>query len=100
VASPWWPRRTPSAFRLIARRLRESLDKRPKAERDSLPGRTWRAIHLSVRTSLVMLAADQKGDPRAIAMQPWESFSAGDQAAIAAVARSFRDELKHCAALW
>lgn len=84
----------------VARNLREALDKRPKLEKDSLPARTWRGIHLSVRTSLVMLAASQAGDPRTIAMQPWESFSASDQASIAAVARTFSQELRSAASLW
>lgn len=86
--------------RLVARKLRESLDKRAPVERDSLPARTWRGIHLSVRTSLVMLAAEQQGDPRTIAMQPWESFSDSDKASLSSVARMFAQELRGAGALW
>lgn len=83
--------------RLIAQRTREALKER---ERDSLPGQTWRAIGLHVRTTLVMLASTRQGDARELARQPWESFSDDDRASMAACARELQRELKGAACLW
>lgn len=83
--------------RLIAQRTREALKAR---ERDSLPGQTWRAINLAVRTTIVMLACTQPGEPRELARQPWESFSDSDRASMAACARELFRELKGAACLW
>lgn len=85
---------------VIARNLRASLDARTPTERDSLPGRAWRAIPIKVRLALVMLASTQRGDPSVIALQPWESFTDSDRAEIGACAREFRRGLSDAASLW
>ena len=85
---------------VVRRTVRTRIEARERPGWDSLPGRTWRAIEPAVRGVLVMLAADQQGDPHELARQPWEAFSPQDQAAIASCARSFARELKHAAALF
>lgn len=89
-----------SPGRFIARRFREQIDKRPRHEGESLPGRTWRGMHESVRTIVVMLACEQQGDPARLARQPWESFAPADQSAMAATARMLSGELRHAGSLW
>ena len=89
-----------SPGRFIAASVRAQLDGKPQTERDSVPGRAWRAMHPSARGVLVMLAAEAQGSPEHLARQPWESFSTSDRAAMAATARMLRGELKDEAALW
>lgn len=80
---------------VIAERARNvAAARRGATKADTLAGQTWRAMHPRVRTMLVMLEAqDAEGDPRAIALQPWGSFSASDQCRIGAAAREIGREL-------
>lgn len=71
-----------------------------RAESDSLPGRTWRAIAIEARVVVVMLAATAPGDARELARQPWDSFSAADQASMAACARLLARELRQAGSLF
>lgn len=59
----------------------------------------WPAMDLSVRIVLVMLGCGQAGKPERIAQQPWESFSASDQQAMAIAARKVRACLADFAAV-
>jgi hypothetical protein len=56
-------------------------------------------MDLSVRIVLVMLGCGQAGDVTRIAKQPWESFSAADQTAMASTARLIRTSLADFAAV-
>lgn len=98
VPFPVLPRTAPCREALM--RVRQAIVSRPVPESQSLPGATWRDIALPVRTTLVMLASDQPGDPRVLACQPWESFTDKDRAAIAAAARDIAHELRHAATLY
>lgn len=84
-----------SVGHLIAERARNvSASKHGATKADTLAGQTWRAMHMRVRTLLVMLEAhDAQGDPRTVAMQPWGQFSAADQCRIGAAAREISREL-------
>ena len=89
-----------SPGRAILHKLRAKLTERAPTPHDSLPARTWRGIDPLVRTTLVMIASADQGDPRTLALQPWESFSVTDRAALAAVAKVFHTSLREVAALW
>ena len=54
---------------------------------------------MTMRIVVVMLACDQDGKPDVIARQPWDSFSAVDQLAMASAARLARAELAEFAAV-
>ncbi len=87
--------------RLAQAKLIESLDKHRAAKgAESLPGKTWREMHLRTRTVLVMLAAQTDGDPREVARQPWEALAESDRDSIAACARTLRRDLAGAAALF
>lgn len=89
---PLTPPSHPNRLRLVA--ARRALLERTAPERDSLPGRTWRAMAPAVRATVVMLACDAEGDPRTLALQPWESFNDGDRESMAACARMLQRELR------
>jgi hypothetical protein len=79
---------------IVAERARKTLAAREGREAETQAGRTWREMNMRTRTVLVMLASEQEGDPRSIAMQPWASFSSNDQCAMGAAARTLADGLK------
>lgn len=89
-----------SIGRLVAARFRAGLEARKGREPDSLPGRTWRAMSERTRVVLVMLAASTDGNPQDVARQPWESFSDGDKASMAACARELGGNLRDAACLF
>lgn len=59
----------------------------------------WSRLPMALRIVVVMLACDQTGKPDVIARQPWDSFSARDQLAMASSARMVRAELAEFAAV-
>lgn len=66
----------------------------------SLPAKTWASIPERTRLTLVMIAAKAPGDPARLAKQPWASFDANDQGAMAAVARELARDLSSAASLF
>lgn len=78
-----------------AARLAEVRDETARAA----VGRCWLATDMSVRIVLVMLGCGQAGKPERIAQQPWDSFSAADQLAMAIAARKVRAALADFAAV-
>lgn len=78
---------------LIARRARENLEARQPTGAETTGARVWRGMGLAMRTTLVMIASDQPGDPRVIAAQSWEAFSAADRIALGALCRQWAREL-------
>jgi hypothetical protein len=88
-----------SLGRTIGARFREAAEARKGREPDSLPGRTWRAMSLRVRTVVVMLGGSA-GDPKEAARQPWESFGDAERASMGAVARELGQNLRDAACLF
>lgn len=84
---------------LIAERARAVSAAKQGAKTETLAGQTWREMPLRVRTVLVMLESTAEGDPRSIAMQPWGSFTEGDQCAMGACARALAQGLANAAYL-
>ena len=70
------------------------------SESQSQPGKTWAAIDIRTRAVIVMLSSEQPGDPRAIARQPWGSYTDADQCRMAATARELLRELRDVASLY
>lgn len=67
---------------------------------ESLGASAWREMGMQTRTVLVMLGATEaQGDPRAVALQPWGSFSDNDRVQMGAVARELKRNLTNAAYL-
>lgn len=60
--------------------------------RRASPAETWRQIHPSAR-ELVVMFATERARPAEAARMAWESFSAEEQAAMAAFARTLHTDL-------
>ena len=71
---------------------------RAEARAAALP-RLWQELDMSMRIVLVMLGCGQAGKAEVIAKQPWGSFSAADQLAMASSARLVRECLSDIAAV-
>lgn len=69
------------------------------ANRAAAMPRLWGDMDASVRMVLVMLACGQAGDVQRIVRQPWGSFSANDQEAMASASRLVIDKLAAFAAV-
>jgi hypothetical protein len=84
----------------LARMRAACAQNRQPKDPHGLPARTWAKMDLRVRSILVMLASSEMGDARETARKPWGSLSDADRQAIAALARTMRDETKDAACLF